>query len=87
MKQACRSESIVSLFFLNLIYISCSASIYRALYVGKIETQSSYIYIYILYINSLPMSVLKNTLKRGRLLCLCRRYYGPHIPYLCLKCH
>ena len=43
--KACRDESVV--IFVLPIFISRSTLTYRALYYGKIETQTSYIYIYI----------------------------------------
>ena len=45
-KETTLDESEVSLFFLAQ-YISRSTSIYRALYCGKIEIQTSHLYLYI----------------------------------------
>ena len=59
MKQACWDENVVSLFIFPYDNIYALVFMYRALYYGKIETQTYYniyIYIYIYYIYiSLPI--------------------------------
>ena len=45
-KHACKDETVISVFSLSQ-YISRSTFTYRALYFGKIETQTSSIYIYV----------------------------------------